>query len=217
MSLHNSKKFPRKTFWLLTAVCLAVIVPFLFWGEALNEAAGHLICQAQERRLLVGLALTALLAADILLPVPSSLVSTACGMTLGFVGGTAASFIGMTISVLGGYLIGRCAAASAEKMIGSEELALLTRFQDRYGLWLLLIMRPVPVLAEVSVLFSGICRHSFVLMFLVSALGNLAVSAVYAAIGVWGGLSDSFVPAFVASIALSGVLMLLMRVAGRNK
>ncbi|MDD4101518.1 MAG: VTT domain-containing protein [Kiritimatiellae bacterium] len=201
---------------MLTTICLAIIVPFLVWGEVLNNAAGSLIGQAQERRLMVGMALTALLATDILLPVPSSLVSTACGMTLGFVGGTAASFIGMTISVMGGYLIGRCFAAYTAKMIGSDEVVLLKIFQERYGVWLLLIMRPVPVLAEVSVLFSGLSKHPFGRMLLMTAFGNLAVSAAYAAVGVWGGLSDSFIPAFVASVALSGLLMLLMRGASRK-
>ena len=217
MGLHSTDKLPRRTLVLLTAVCLAVIIPFLVWGDALDAAAGSLIGQAQERRLLTGLALTALLAADILLPVPSSLVSTACGMTLGFFGGTAASFIGMTISVIGGYLLGRFSAAYAEKMIGSAETGMLRRFQKRYGVLLLLLMRPVPVLAEVSVLFSGISRRPFFMVFLMTALGTLAVSAAYAAVGVWGGLSGSFIPAFLASIALTGLLMLLTRVGGDRR
>ncbi len=217
MGLHSTHKLPRRTLALVIAVCLFVIIPFLIWGDAVNAAAGSLIGQAQERRLLTGLALTALLAVDILLPVPSSLVSTACGMTMGFVGGTAASFMGMTISVLGGYLLGRFSAAYAEKMIGSAETEMLRRFQARYGVWLLLLMRPVPVLAEVSVLFSGISRCPFLIVFLMTALGNLAVSAAYAAVGVWGGLSDSFIPAFLASIALSGLLMLLARIGGKKR
>ncbi len=213
MFLQSGDKLPRRTIWLLTAVCLAVIVPFLVWGDALNAVAGSLIGQAQERRLLTGLALIALLAADILLPVPSSLTSTACGMALGFVGGTAVSFVGMTISALFGLMIGRCSSAYAEKMIGSAEMKMLRGVQARYGVWLLLVMRPVPVMAEVSVLFSGLTRHDFALMFLVTALGNLTVSVVYAAVGAWGGMSESFIPAFAASVALSGLLLVVMRAA----
>ena len=208
---------PYRTIWLLVAVCAAMIVPFLFWGDALQEAAGRLIAQAEERRVWVALSLIALLAADIVLPIPSSLVSTACGLTLGFVGGTAASFIGMTLSVLGGYVIGWSASVPAEKLIGKNEVALLRRFQEKYGIWLLLIMRPVPVMAEASVLFSGISRYAFVRMLAVTAFGNLVVSAVYAAVGAWGGLNDSFFLAFLASIVLSGLLMCGMRIWRRSE
>jgi len=203
--------FPWRTLTLLLAVLLAVIVPFLLFGASVDAWAERVIARAAAHPFSTGALLTLLLASDILMPVPSSLVSTACGMTLGFAMGTLASFSGMSITTVAGYLIGRYASAPAEQVIGKSDVAFLRRFHERHGLWLLLALRPVPVLAEASVLFFGLSRRPFLPMLAVTAAGNLAVSAVYAAVGAWGKSSDSFLPAFGASILLSGVLLLGVR------
>lgn len=205
------KKFPYRTLALLVAVFLVIIVPFCFFGEAVNAWTARLIEHAHAHPLQTGSLLTLLLAADILIPVPSSLVSTACGMTLGFLGGTCASFIGMTLSSAAGLLLGRSASTAAQRLIGPNEITQLQSFHKRHGIWLLLALRPVPVLAETSVVFCGLARHSLPQALAVTSLGNVAVSATYAAVGVWGRLSDSFLPAFGASMLLSGVLLSVAR------
>ena len=207
---------PSRLIVLVTAVALAIIVPFLLFGGTVNAWAEGLVAQAGQRPLVAGGLLALLLAVDIVVPVPSSLVSTACGMALGFWGGTCASFAGMSVTALAGYFIGRYASGYAARLVGVREAALLEDFHRRHGVWLLLALRPVPVLAEASVVFSGVARLPFRQVAAVTMLGNLAVSAVYAAIGVWGSLSDSFVPAFLASMALSGVMIAVMRVKGKR-
>jgi uncharacterized membrane protein YdjX (TVP38/TMEM64 family) len=202
---------PVRSIALIVAVLLAIIAPFLLFGGAVDAWAGGVIARAESNRLLTGGLLALLLASDILMPVPSSLVSTACGMTLGFWGGTCASFAGMSVTALAGYCIGRYAAPSAARLIGAREAALLRDFHRRHGVWLLLVLRPVPVLAEASVVFSGVSRLPAGRVAAVTALGNLVVSAVYAAVGVWGSLSDSFIPAFLASMGLSGAMIAVMR------
>jgi len=209
--MASARQIPYRMLGVLLAVALAVIVPFLLCGEAVTAWTGRLIEGAEERPFHAAAFLLLLLASDIVMPVPSSLVSTACGLTLGFAGGTAVSFAGMTVTAAAGYFIGRFASAPAEQLIGSGEVALLKGFQERYGLMFLLAMRPVPVLAEASVVFSGLSRQPLRRVLAVTAAGNLAVSAVYAAVGTWGRLSDSFLPAFGASVALSGVLMVWAR------
>ena len=214
--MRAAGQFPFRSVALVTAVALAVIIPFLLFGETVNAWANDLIAQAGQRPFLSGGLLALLLAVDILVPVPSSLVSTACGMALGFWGGTCASFAGMSVTALIGYAIGRYASDYAGRLVGEREAALLRDFHRRHGVWLLLALRPVPVLAEASVVFSGVSRLPFRRVAAVTMLGNLAVSAVYAAIGVWGSLSDSFIPAFLASMALSGVMIAVMRAKGRE-
>ena len=60
-------------------------------------------------------------------------------------------------------------------------------------------------------LFSGVSRLPAGRVAAVTALGNAAVSAVYAAIGAWGTCSDSFLPAFLVAMAVSGVMMASLR------
>jgi uncharacterized membrane protein YdjX (TVP38/TMEM64 family) len=205
------KTFPIRTVFLLTLVLLAIIVPFCLFGASVDAWTDRLIAQATTHRFTTGALLTALLAVDIVMPVPSSLVSTACGLTLGFLAGTLASFFGMTLSAVAGYFMGRYAAVPVEKLIGNDELCMLKTFNARHGIWVLLALRPVPVLAEASMLFSGLARQPLPQVLAVTALGNLAVSAVYAAVGVWGRLNHSFLMAFGASVLLSGLLMLWLR------
>jgi len=205
------KTLPYRTLILLTAVLLAIIIPFCLCGEAVTVWTGQLLERAETHRAMVGVLLALLLASDIVMPVPSSLASTACGMVLGFLGGALVSFAGMTLSSVAGYFIGRYASGSADKWIGANEVAMLKEFQRRQGVWLLLALRPVPVLAEASVVFCGLSRQPFGQAFAVVSLGNAAVSLAYAAVGAWGRCSDSFLPAFGVSMSLAGVLFLWLR------
>jgi len=190
---------------------LAVIVPFLLFGGAIDTWTVRLLQTADAHRRATGAALVLLLASDIVLPVPSSLVSTACGLTLGFLGGACASFLGMGLSGAAGYAMGRLASSWARRLIGERESALLEGFHRRHGVWMLLALRPVPVLAEASVLFSGIVRQPPAGVAAATALGNAGVSLVYAAVGAWGKMSDSFLPAFGASALLAGLALAAMR------
>lgn len=204
-------RFPWRTAIVVGVVALAIILPFVFAGAQVDAWVRKVIAQAEQNRVLAGCLLAGLLATDILMPVPSSLVSTACGMALGFWGGTLASFAGMSVTTAVGYLMGRYAAAPVGRLIGAAEFAMLERFHRRHGIWLLLALRPVPVLAETSVVFSGVARLPVTQVAAVTMIGNVTVSAVYAAIGVWGACSDSFVPAFLVAMVLSGVMMAVMR------
>ena len=204
-------RVPWRTFFLLILVLLAVLIPFCLFGSRINTWTNTLLQHATTHPFQTGLLLALLLTADILIPVPSSLVSTACGLTLGFIGGTCASFVGMTLSAILGLLLGRYASGAAQRLIGTQELVQLQRFQARFGIWLLLALRPVPILAEASVVFSGFARQPFWRAVAVTSLGNLAVSAMYAAVGVWGQLSDSFLPAFGVSMGVAGALMFCLR------
>jgi uncharacterized membrane protein YdjX (TVP38/TMEM64 family) len=139
------------------------------------------------------------------------MASAACGLTLGFVYGSVASFAGMTISCLAGYALGRFGSSAAKKMLGKSETAQLEGFQKKYGLWLVLALRPVPILAESSILFSGITRQPFAKTMLTASLGNLIVSGIYAAIGAYGDMKESTITAFIASALIAGLMMLLAK------
>ncbi len=185
---------------LLALVLLAIIVPFVLFGGAVDAWTGRLVAQAESHRRSTGLLLAMLLAVDIVL------VSTACGMALGFAGGACASFAGMSLSAAAGYGIGRTASCFAGRFIGQGEVALLRTFHARYGVWMLLALRPVPVLAEASLVFSGLSRQPVSGVVAAAALGNAAVSLVYAAVGAWGRRADAFLPAFGVSLLLAGGL-----------
>ena len=79
-------------------VCLALlvpIIPFLGFGPWLEDLVAAWLDPPPPSGVLAAL-VVGLLASDILLPIPSSVVSTAAGAQLGIVVAVAASWIGMT-------------------------------------------------------------------------------------------------------------------------
>ena len=89
-------------------VVLAVpIVPFLIFGQERMERALNEWREHPPPPMIVAGAVVGLLATDIFLPIPSSLVSTLAGWQLGAVGGTAASWIGMSLGAAIGFALAR--------------------------------------------------------------------------------------------------------------
>ncbi|MFO7937660.1 MAG: hypothetical protein R6V06_08670 [Kiritimatiellia bacterium] len=86
----------------------------------------------------------------------------------------------------------------------------------KYGRWLVLAMRPVPVLAEASLLFAGIARQHFGRTMTTALIGNLVVSAIYAAVGAFGKLKENTLIAFTVSVLLSGIMMLASKRSSRS-
>ncbi|HZI13105.1 MAG TPA: VTT domain-containing protein, partial [Myxococcus sp.] len=128
----------------------AVLVPFFLFGADLDAAAQRFL-EARPPAWQVALAVAGLLAGDVLLPVPSSLVATASGGLLGFWAGTAASWLGMMGGCAVGYGLGAHAGTAAlRRTAGEAEAHRLPRASERLGPWFLLVFRAVPVLAEAS-------------------------------------------------------------------
>lgn len=173
---------------LLAAIVLAfILVPFALFEEAITERVREFLSHPHAA-LLLAAGVAALLASDLLLPVPSSIVSTAAGALLGFAPGALASWLGMTAGCMLGYWLGqRGAREPARRLLGDAELQRMSRFQDRWGVWTVLLLRPVPVLAEASVLFAGMGAISFRRFLAVAAAANAVISAAYAYLGAYLG------------------------------
>ncbi len=199
--------------WILPAalVLALILVPFAFYGDAIEAWTRGFIDGARVEPVATALVLGGLLACDIVLPVPSSIVSTACGMLLGFLPGMLVSFAGMTISSLAGYAIGRWGGRRLlGRLLGEDEVARFDNWSRRFGDWAVVACRPVPVLAEASVLMAGAARMQVGRFVVMVSLSNLAVSAVYAVAGALSARINSFLIAFVLSIAVPGVFKFLL-------
>jgi uncharacterized membrane protein YdjX (TVP38/TMEM64 family) len=184
----------------------------LLVGAQIEAWTDNFIESASSHQSWVAVVLGTLLAVDILVPTPSSLVSTAAGFTLGFIKGTLVSWAGMTISCIIGFWIGaRFGRAAAQRLVGNSELERLEDMSQRFGDWIIIISRPVPMLAEASVLFAGTSQMSLYRFLLLSTLSNLGISVAYAVTGAFSATINSFLLAFGASMLLPAAAMLLTR------
>jgi uncharacterized membrane protein YdjX (TVP38/TMEM64 family) len=177
-----------------------VLVPFLLFGDDVETYVGEVLSRPMARTLLAGFAVLAL-AADVLLPIPSSLVAAALGAVFGAVAGTLLSTVGLTLGCAAGFALGRFAGAHV-----GPRYQVLERLLDRYGTAVLVVCRGVPVLAEASVIAAGMLAMPAPRFIAATALANVAVSAVYASLGAvaaerWAAA------AFVLAILLPAVLL----------
>ena len=169
---------------LLIAVVLAApIVPFLMFGAAFEENVAAWfqrdLTHASRFTLIV-----LLLATDVFLPVPSSIVSTYGGGVLGLLPATLASWVGMTLGALAGFGLARLfGTALADRFARRRNRLQMAALAQRYGPVALVLVRGVPILAEASVLLMGIHRlpwHRFLPPILLS---NLGIALAYSVFG----------------------------------
>src|SRR5215210_5921114 len=89
-----------------------------------------------------------LLVADVVLPVPSSVVMVAHGALFGVVGGTLLSVGGSTGAALIGFSLGRRGGPLLARLVSPEERARADHILSRWGTLAIVVTRPVPLLAE---------------------------------------------------------------------
>jgi uncharacterized membrane protein YdjX (TVP38/TMEM64 family) len=181
-----------------------VLVPFFLFEDQFNAFAAH-ITDSGTALWLAGASIFALLTLDVLLPVPSSIVSTAAGVLLGFWKGAAIVWAGMTFACVLGYALGTRASGLARRFVGDEGLNRAAALVGRYGDWALLLCRPVPVLAEASVIFAGLVHAPFRRFAWLTAGANLGIALGYAAFGAFSMRVNSFLMAFIGALIIPGV------------
>ncbi len=198
--------------WFVVSIVLltVILVPFVLFEETFNRAAERLIAR-DSSGWYTGSVIAALLASDVFLPIPSSIVAAAAGVALGFVWGSLATWTGMTLSCGLGYVFGAETAATARKFVGDAGMARAAHLATRYGDYALVLCRPIPVLAEASVILAGIVRRPVGRFLTLTMAANAGVAMGYAAIGAYSMRVDSFLLAFLGAIIVPAIAMLVGR------
>jgi uncharacterized membrane protein YdjX (TVP38/TMEM64 family) len=194
--------------WAILWVLLIgiLLLPFLLFEEQFNAFALE-VTKSGTSRWVAGGSIFALLALDVFLPVPSSIVSTAAGILLGLWKGAAIVWAGMTIGSMFAYALGTRGAPVAKRLVGEDGLTNAERLFRQYGDIAIVVCRPIPVLAEASVVFAGLTRASYSRFLLLNALSNLGIAFGYAAFGAYSLRLDSFLVAFIGALLVPGLLL----------
>lgn len=188
-----ARPWTRVVRWSALLLCLTglSLVPFALFGQAMDAAVTSALSGSVTSPLAwwwAGALIVALLSADVLLPVPSSVLGMAAGGIFGMVAGTCVSWLGMTLGCVLAYWLGHHAGRDAmRRLVGADDWARVEAATHRRGAVVLALFRPVPVLAEASVLFAGAARMPRGRYLALTAAANLIVSAAHAALGVHAG------------------------------
>ncbi len=210
LSRAFSLKGAAENYWLsLLLFSILVIASFLLFEQQIQQLLSHLgtfLPTDPVQRLSLALLLVTLLALDVLLPVPSSLVALLAVAALGAIGGYLVIFIGLCLGASLGYWLG----AGYFRLL-SNWLGLRTwqpgQLAYRLSTLSLVCLRGVPVLAETSVLAAGMQRYPLRQFLLVTTLANAGLALAYAAIGSLLVEQHALLATILASMVLPGLFL----------
>lgn len=190
----------------LTGAAIAVpVVPWLLWGARLDHAVATWLEPPPPAPLLAA-AEIGVLASDILLPVPSSLVATLGGASLGVAAGTACAWVGLTLGSLAGWWLGRTAGRRGLAALDDEARTALESRRRRFGPLAIVVTRPLPILAEAAALMAGAAGMTWQAFLAAAAPANLAIAFAWSLAGALGRDADSLQWVAIAAVAVPAVV-----------
>lgn len=152
-----------------------------------------------------------LLTADIVIPVPSSLIMVAHGAIFGPILGTVLSLVGGLGAALVGFALGRRGGPLLARFVSPAEQERAQRLLRQWGALALIVTRPVPLLAEAVVILAGTSTMGWGKMMAAAAAGLLPPALLYALAGAAGAAFQSTALIFVLAIVMAGVFWLVGR------
>lgn len=148
----------------------------------------------------------ALLVADVVVPVPSSLVMVAHGALFGVVGGALLSLAGAAGAAMVGFVLGRRGSGVLASVVPARERRRADELIQRWGLVAVIASRPVPVLAEAVAILAGASTMRAGTMAFAATVGALPGAVLYAAAG-------ALAVGFASGAVVFGVVMVLAGLA----
>lgn len=138
-----------------------------------------------------------LLAADLVLPVPGTVVMSALGYVYGPLAGGLAAAAGSMLAGLCGYGIGRMVGErGARRLLGEVDFEKGRLLFARGGGWMVALSRALPILPEALACTAGLVRMPFGRFAAALACGSLPVGFLFAWIGAAGRGAPGWALAF---------------------
>jgi len=148
-----------------------------------------------------GLAVVLLLITDILLPVPSSIVMTLSGKFLGFLAGGLVSCLGAMLAALIGFFACRWGGQKVfVRLIGEQDISRVREWFNKYGVYAIILSRPIPMLTEILSCLAGVSQFSFKSFALAAFCGTLPICFVYSYFGSTSSLANPWPAVWITLI-----------------
>jgi uncharacterized membrane protein YdjX (TVP38/TMEM64 family) len=203
----------RRIAILIGAVAGAIILSKLLIENVLGIQSDSLI-ESWMGRAGTGSAVVmiSLLAADLFLPIPSSLIMVLSGAAFGVLWGSVFSLVGSIGGEwLGFELVRRYGRRASSKMVGDDELDRLSRVFARHGTAVVVVTRALPVVMETMSVVAGLSNMKRSTFLIASLLGTAPIVVVYAYAGAISRQTGSLVPALIMLIAVAGLGWIVYR------
>ncbi len=157
-----------------------------------------------------------LLAADVFLPVPSSIIMVLSGAAFGVFWGSAFALAGSVIGEwLGFELVRRLGRDASLRIASDEELVQMNRFFEQHGALAVIVTRPLPVVMETMSLVAGLSQMPRRVFLVASIVGTAPIVVVYAYAGAVSRQVGNLLPAAVIIVAVAAAAWLWLRARRR--
>lgn len=193
------------TRWILAWAVFAAALASLFLVAGEVDALSHL---EGKSRIAAAATSAALLAVDLFLPVPASLVMTFNGTLFSVLPGAAVSLTGLLGGALLGYALTRRFGRRLVRWIAGEEgVAAVAPFFARHAILAIVITRPVPLVAETITCMAGAADMPLGRFVLAQVLGCLPLALAYAWIGRSAGATGTLPTAILVAVMVPAVML----------
>lgn len=191
-------------------ILIAIIIALFVGLPGLEEHFGEWLEASTQRTKGYFAAVSfSLLALDVFLPVPSSIVMFFNGKVLGLLLGTTWSLFASLVSASVGFYFGKAFYQRMNKNYRPEELSRAQYIINRYGFAGIIATRGIPILSEAISILCGNMAYRFSYFFWANFIGFLPISLLYAFIGSRSWDTDSFIWAFGINVAIASVFLLM--------
>jgi uncharacterized membrane protein YdjX (TVP38/TMEM64 family) len=178
----------RLLLWFIS-VSVVILCSWLLWGGSLEKSfslAGS-VAWLERAGPWAWAAGIGLLAADLVLPVPGTVVMSALGYVYGVVIGGLVATVGSIIAGLFGYGVGRLIGEkAARRWLGDLDFEKGKLLFAKGGGWMIALSRSLPILPEAISCTAGLVRMPFGRFMAALTCGSLPVGYLFAWIGVAG-------------------------------
>jgi uncharacterized membrane protein YdjX (TVP38/TMEM64 family) len=151
--------------------------------------------------------IVALLAVDVFLPVPSSLIMVLSGAAFGVLWGTCLSLAGSVAGEWVGFeLVRAWGRRVTSRFVGDDDVRRFNRFFDEYGAAAIVMTRPIPVIMETMSMVAGLSGMSRTAFLAASLIGTAPVAMLYGYAGAVSRATGTVLPAAIilVSVAAAG-------------
>jgi len=173
-----------KRYWQLTGLMMLTFLALFGLAEWLHVPLltdpDPWMSHAGWAAALIGIGL---LIADVLLPVPASLVMIAHGALFGVVWGTVLSLLGALGAGAFGFWLGRRGGPLVDRLVSADERRRADALLRAWGDLAVVVTRPVPILAETLAILAGTSPMTWPRMLAATLGGSLPAALIYALTG----------------------------------
>lgn len=207
-----------KRFWILTGSMMVFFLVLFGVAEALHVPLltdpGPWLSKGGAAAAVIGFLL---LVADVVLPVPASLIMIANGTLFGTFAGTLLSLAGALGAGLFGFFLGRRGGPLLDRLLPADERERAGALLEQWGDLAIVVTRPIPILAETVAVLAGTSRLGWGRMTAATLAGSLPAAFLYALTGATAARMDNLVLVFCLVLLVAGLFWALGQWGRRSR